>query len=357
MSACAKESKAMQWRALAAALGVWACCAGNLQAQSVEEFYGRQNVTIVSAFNAGGGNDIYCRLIARYLGKYIPGKPNVVVQNMPGAASIRATNYVWQVAPRDGSVIANIQRTVPLHAALGKEFIFDVRKFTWIGSSSSFADDAYVLFVRGDAGVTSLDDLRKPGGKPLIVSGTAPGSTSADVPWLLREILGFNFKIINGYADSPAEIIALERKEVDGRIATLSSVRAAVPRWLKPDSNIRAMFQYARETRLPELADIPTARELARNDEERQLLEISELSYKFGRPFIAPPDIPRERAKALQDAFLAAHRDPGFLAEAEKLQIDISPAAGDEIFTYIKRFDGAPPELLAKLKKILDMPR
>jgi tripartite-type tricarboxylate transporter receptor subunit TctC len=137
----------------------------------------------------------------------------------------------------------------------------------------------------------------------------------------------------------------------------LSSVRAAAPGWLKPDSNIRPLLQYARETRLPQLAGIPTARELARTDEERQLLEISELSYKFGRPFIAPPEIPRERAKALQDAFVAAHKDPDFLAEAGKLQLDISPAAGDEIFTYIKRFDGAPPELLAKIKKILDMPR
>jgi tripartite-type tricarboxylate transporter receptor subunit TctC len=347
----------MELRVLAATLGVWVCCAGTLQAQSVEEFYSKQTVTIIAAFNAGGGNDIYCRLLAHHLGKYIPGKPTVVVQNMPGAASIRAANYIWQVAPRDGSVIANIQRTVPLHAALGKDFAFDIRRFTWVGSSSSFTDDAYVLFVRTDADLKTLDDLRKPRGKPLIISGTAPGSTSADVPQLLREILGLNFKVIHGYADSPAEIIALERKEVDGRIATLSSVRAATPAWLKPDSNIRPMLQYARETRLPELASIPTARELARNDEERQLLEISELSYKFGRPFIAPPDLPRERAKALQDAFLAAHKDPDFLAEAEKLQLDISPAGGDEIFTYIKRFDGAPAELLAKIKKILEMQR
>jgi tripartite-type tricarboxylate transporter receptor subunit TctC len=210
----------MKLRTMLAALGIMVCCAGNLRAQSVEEFYSKQTVTIIVSFNAGGGNDIYCRLIARFLGKYIPGKPNVIVQNMPGAASIRATNYVWQAAPKDGTVVANIQRTVPLHAALGKEFTFDIRKFTWLGSSSSFADDAYVLFVRTDAEVKSIDDLRKPGGKPLVVSGTAPGSTSADVPVLMREILGLNFKIIHGYADSPAEIIAIERKEVDGRIST-----------------------------------------------------------------------------------------------------------------------------------------
>jgi tripartite-type tricarboxylate transporter receptor subunit TctC len=349
--------KAMTLRTAIATLALLVCCSAHAQAQSVEEFYGKQTVTIITAFNAGGGNDIYCRLIARYLGKYIPGRPTVIAQNMPGAASIRAANYIWQAAPRDGTVIGNIQRTVPLHAVLGKDFKFDIRKFTWIGSSSSFADDAYVLFVRTDADVKAVDDLRKPGGKPLILSGTAPGSTSADVPLLLREILGFNFKIIHGYADSPAEIIAIERKEVDARIVTLSSVRAARPDWLKPESTIRPMLQYARETRLAELANIPTARELARNDEERQLLEISELSYKFGRPFIAPPGVPRERAKALQDAFLAAHRDPEFLAEAEKLQLDISPIGADEIFGYMKRFDGARPDLLARIKSILDMQR
>jgi tripartite-type tricarboxylate transporter receptor subunit TctC len=235
--------------------------------------------------------------------------------------------------------------------------MFDIRKFTWIGSSSSFADDAYMLLVRTDADVQSIQDLRKPGGKPLVVSGTAPGSTSADVPVLMREILGLNLQIIHGYADSPAEIIALERKEVDGRIATLSSVRAARPEWLRPGSNIRPLIQYARETRLADFADIPTARELARNDEERQMLELSELSYKFGRPFVAPPDVPRERAKALQDAFLAAHRDPDFLAEAAKLQIDISPIGESEILSYIKMFDRAPPELLAKIKTMMEVQR
>jgi tripartite-type tricarboxylate transporter receptor subunit TctC len=349
--------RAIGLRTVLCALAITVCCGGSLRAGSLEDFYSRQTVSIITAFNAGGGNDIYCRLIARYLGRYIPGNPTVVVQNMPGAASIRATNYMWQVAPHDGSVIANIQRTVPLHAVLGQDYKFDIRKFTWIGSSSSFADDAYVLFVRTDADVKSIDDLKKPGGRPLIVSGTAPGSTAADVPVLLREILGLNFKIVNGYADSPAEIIAIERKEVDGRINTLSSVRAARPQWLAPDSTIRPWLQYARATRLPELADIPTARELAHNDEERELLEISELSYKFGRPFIAPPGIPPDRAKALREAFLAAHRDPGLLAEAARLQLDISPVGGEEVFVDLKRYESARPELLARIKKMLDMPR
>jgi tripartite-type tricarboxylate transporter receptor subunit TctC len=134
-------------------------------------------------------------------------------------------------------------------------------------------------------------------------------------------------------------------------------VRGAGLDWLNPDSNIRPLIQYARETRLPELADVPTARELARNDEERQMLGLSELSYKFGRPFVAPPAVPQERAKALQDAFLAAHKDPEFLAEAAKLQIDISPIGEREILSYIKSFDHARPELLAKIRDIMEIQR
>src|SRR6476660_8655166 len=138
----------MRLRSLMAAFGIWLACLGNAYGQSVEEFYSRNNVTLISAFNAGGGNDVYCRLIAKYFGKYIPGNPKIIVQNMPGAASIKATNFLYQSAPRDGTVIANIQRSVPLYTILDKDkFAFDIRKFTWLGSSSSFADDAYVLFV------------------------------------------------------------------------------------------------------------------------------------------------------------------------------------------------------------------
>lgn len=342
-------------RITAAALIAAAVWVGQAQAQSVEEFYSKQNVTIISAFNAGGGNDVYCRLIARYFGKYIPGNPKIIVQNMPGAASIKATNFLYQSAPRDGTVIANIQRSVPLYTILDKDkFAFDIRKFTWLGSSSSFADDAYVLFGWADADAKSIDDLRKKDGKPLIVSGTAAGSTSADVPVLLREVLGLNLKVILGYADNPAEMIALERKEVDGRLIGLSSMRALRPEWLDPNSKIRPLMQYARETRHPLLPTIPTARELARNDGERQMVEISELSYKIARPFVAPPDVPADRAKALQDAFLATHKDPEFLAEAEKLKLDISPISGKQALEAIAHLESTPPDVMAKIRKVME---
>jgi tripartite-type tricarboxylate transporter receptor subunit TctC len=342
-------------RTLAAALMFAAACTGSVHAQSVEEFYSKQNLTLISAFNAGGGNDVYCRLIAKYFGKYIPGNPKVIMQNMPGAASIKATNFLYQSAPRDGTVIANIQRSVPLYTILDKEkFAFDVRKFTWLGSSSSFADDAYVLFAWADADAKTIEDLRKKDGKPLIVSGTAAGSTSADVPILLREVLGLNLKVVLGYADNPAEMIALERKEVDGRLIGLSSMRALRPEWLNLDSKIRPIMQYARETRHPLLKDIPTARELARDEDERQMIEISELSYKIARPFVAPPDVPQDRAKALQAAFLAVHKDPEFLVEAEKLKLDISPISGQQALDAIAHLESTPPAVLAKIRKVME---
>lgn len=341
---------------MAAAIGLSATFASELRAQSVEEFYSKNTLTIVAAFNPGGSNDVYCRAIARHIGKHIPGKPNVIVQNMPGAATIRATNYLWSVAPKDGTVIGNIQRTVPLHTILDKsKFEFDIRKFTWLGSSSSFADDAYVLFAWADADVKTIEDLRKKDGKPLIVSGTAAGSTSADVPILLRDILGLNLKVVLGYADSPAEMMAMERKEVDGRITGLSTVRSAHAEWLKPNGKIRPLLQYARETRHPILPNIPMARELARNDAERQMIEISEFSYKIARPFIAPPGLPADRAETLQKAFMAVHKDPEFLAEAEKLQIDVSPIDGKGALEAISVLEKASPEVLERIKKVLEV--
>jgi tripartite-type tricarboxylate transporter receptor subunit TctC len=338
-----------------AAVALWMSSA-DVRAQSVEEFYSKNTLIIISAFNAGGSNDVYCRAIARFIGKHIPGKPNVIVQNMPGAATIKATNYLWSAAPKDGSVIGNIQRTVPLHTILDKEkFEFDIRKFTWLGSSSSFADDAYVLFAWADADAKTIEDLRKTDGKPLIVSGTAAGSTSADVPILLRDILGLNFKVVLGYADSPAEMIAMERKEVDGRITGLSTVRSAHSDWLNPNGKIRPLLQYARETRHPSLPTIPTARELARNDAERQIIEISEFSYKIARPFIAPPGLPADRAAALQKAFMDVHSDPEFLAEANKLKIDVSPIDGKAALDAISVLEKASPDVLARIKKALEV--
>src|SRR5215471_14997979 len=296
-------------------------------ADEVADFYKGKQINVVVGYGPGGGYDIYARLLARHFGRFVPGNPNVVVQNMPGAGSLRAVNYLYRVAPKDGTVIALFSRNMPLIGLLGgnANAQFDPRRFTWLGSTSSFVNDAYVLIVRKDAPVKSIDEARRQDLPPLVLGGTAEGATGADVPAILRDTIGLHVKQVVGYPDSTAIFLAIERGEVHGRTVDLSSVKWVKPEWLKPDSGFRVLVQFARTTRHPDFPDVPTARELAKSEAARALIELAELPYALSRPFAAPPNLPAERAKALQRAFLAVHGDPQYLADAARLRVDVSP--------------------------------
>jgi tripartite-type tricarboxylate transporter receptor subunit TctC len=324
-------------------------------ADAVADFYKGKQVNLIVGYGSGGGYDVYARLIARHLGKFIPGNPTVIVQNMPGAGSLRAVNYLYNGAPKDGTTIATFARDMPLLGIIGNNpnARFDVRKFTWLGSSSSYANDAYFLFTRKDAAVRSIEDARRPGGPPLVLAGTAEGATGNDVSTVLRDALGLNIKLIVGYPDSNALFLAVDRREVDGRCVGLSAVSSSHPEWLKPDSGMQILLQFARVARHPQFPDVPTARELARNDRSRALIELAELPYRLSRPFAAPPGVPEDRAKALQSAFLAVHQDPQYLEEAGKLKVDVSPIGGEDVLAAIEGIAGAPAELLDYMKKLL----
>jgi tripartite-type tricarboxylate transporter receptor subunit TctC len=325
------------------------------RADDVAAFYRGRQVNLIVGFGPGGGYDVYARLLARHIGKYIPGHPNVVVQNMPGAGSLRAANYIYTVAPRDGSTFGLFARDMALVALLGGDanVQFDPRKFTWLGSSSSYANDAYLLMLRKDAAVKSIADARRPGGPPMVLGGTAEGSTSDDVPILLRDLLGLHIRLIAGYRDSGVLFLAIDQNEVQGRTVGLSSVRSAHPQWLGPDSNMRVLVQFGRATRLPDFPDVPTARELAPDARSRALIELAELPYFLSRPFAAPPDLPPARARALQTAFLAVHKDADYLADAAKLKVDVSPIGGEEALQAIERMSETPPDLRDALRKLL----
>jgi tripartite-type tricarboxylate transporter receptor subunit TctC len=230
---------------------------------------------------------------------------------------------------------------------------FDPRKLTWLGSSSSYANDAYLLMTRKDAAVKSIADARAPGGPPLVLGGTAEGTTGNDISTVLREALALNIRIIVGYPDSNALFLAADRKETDGRFVGLSAVASSHPEWLRPDSGMQVLLQFARATRHPQFPGAPTARELASNDRARALIELAELPYRLSRPFAAPPGLPADRAKALQAAFLAVHQDPDYLDEAQRLKVDVSPIGGEEVLRAIEGIAGAPPDLLDYMKKLL----
>jgi tripartite-type tricarboxylate transporter receptor subunit TctC len=324
-------------------------------ADAVADFYRGKQLNLIVGYGPGGGYDIYARLLARHLGRHIPGNPSVVVQNMPGAGSLRAVNYLYKIAPKDGTTIAMFSRNMPLIGLLGgnANAQFNPRSFTWLGSSSSFLNDAYVLIVRKDAPVKSIDEARRADLPPLVLGGTAEGATGNDVPIILRDTIGLHVKQVVGYPDSTAIFLAIERGEVHGRTVDLSSVKSVKPQWLESQSGYRVLVQFARATRHPDFPDVPTARELAKNEAARALIELAELPYTLSRPFAAPPEVPAARAKALQLAFLAVHRDPEYLAEAARLRLDVSPVGGDEVLHAIDRIAGAPPEQLEYVRKLL----
>jgi tripartite-type tricarboxylate transporter receptor subunit TctC len=345
----------MTGRWIAAALAVAALMAVPANAQTAAEFYKGKTLTVVVGNGPGGGFDAFARLLARHIGRYVPGNPGVIVQNMPGAGSLVAANYLYNVAPKDGTTFGLIARNLPLIGLLGNNsnVRFDPHKFTWLGSSSNFSNDAYVLIVRKDAPVRSIEDALRPGGPPLVLGATAEGGTSSDVPKILRDTLGLNMKLVVGYRDGAAIFLAMETGEVSGRTIELSSIRSIRPGWLAPEGNFRLLLQYARATRLADFPDVPTARELAPNDKARALIEFIEAPFTMAWPYAAPPGLPADRAAALQDAFAAAHRDPQFLAEAKAAGLDVALVSADELRRSIEDLSRAPPDMLDYVRRLL----
>ncbi len=323
---------------------------------AVAAFYQGRQINLVVGYGPGGGYDLTARLVAQHIGRFIPGNPQIMVQNMPGAGSLRAANYLFEAAPKDGTTFGVFGSDIPLigllHANPGVQF--DPQRFTWLGSSSSFANDAYVLIVRADAKSPSLKAAQQEGGAPIVLGGTGEGARDADVPKILHDALRLNIKQVLGYPDSPALLLAVERGELEGRMFDFSWIRQNRPAWFRPGSGFNALLQFARETRHPDLADVPTARELAADDKARALIAFAETPLlTTARPFAAPPGVAAERAAALQKAFLATHRDPDFLAEAARMGIEISPIGADAVARGIAQLADAPPAVIAYMKALM----
>jgi tripartite-type tricarboxylate transporter receptor subunit TctC len=341
---------------IAAALMLLAGAPIPAKADAVSDFYKGKTINMIVSYGPGGGYDTYGRLLAQHMSKHIPGNPTIVINNMPGAGSLKGANYIYNVAPKDGTAFGIFARNIPLLALIDKtdqNVQYDPLKFTWLGSSSSGGDDAYVLIARKDAKNKSIEDMRRPGGPPLILGSTGEGTSSDAMPIVLRDMLGFNIKSISGYTDSGALYLAMERGEIEGRTTGLSSLRANKPDWAKPDSIMSIYVVMGRATRHPDFPNVPTARELAKSDKDRQLIEILELPYSLSRPFAAPPGIPADRAAALQKAFMETHKDPEYLKDAERMKIDISPIDGNEVLKLIQGIAKVPPEQLKQVENLI----
>jgi tripartite-type tricarboxylate transporter receptor subunit TctC len=310
------------------------------QADELTDFYKGKTVTLYLGYPPSGAYNIYAQLIARYMTKYIPGNPQVLVRHKPGAASLNLVNDLYNVLPRDGSVFGMFARSIALNRLLGRAGTnFNPVEFNWIGSANN---EVSICGVWHGVGVHTTKEFLS---RPLVFAANAPGAESDVYPTILNNLAGAHFKVVPGYPGVNDLTMALERGEADARCGwSWGAVKAAKPDWLR-DKKIYIAVQFATKKH-PELPDVPLATELARTDQERQALDLILTQQTMGRPFAAPPQVPPARVNALRRAFDKALADPQLLAEAEKLKLEIAPVDGEELQALVDRMFKTPPQVV-----------
>jgi tripartite-type tricarboxylate transporter receptor subunit TctC len=319
-------------------------------AQTPEQFYKGKTVELAVGYPPSGSNDVYSRLLARHIGKHIPGNPTIVVQNRPGAGSFNNLAHVYNVAPKDGTVIALGAPTAPLDEKLGNPGVrFKAAEFNWIGRVESQTN---VVFLWHTSKVKTVADAQK---MESSLSGTGVGSTAVVYPTVMNNVLGTRFKIVLGYKGSAVAQLAVERGEVEGHSTSWTAVKVNHPDW-RPTKKINVIVQFALQ-RHPELADVPTVVELARNDEERAILRAVMNATEIGTAFFTTPGVPADRVTALRRAFDATVKDPEFLADAKKSKLTVGPLPGEELQKLVGEVSNLSPALLEKVKAAFAMPK
>src|SRR5262245_3168951 len=317
---------------LFALCGLVGTCVPQAKADAVADFYRARTVPIVVSSSAAGGYDTLARAVARHMGRHLPGNPAFIVRNMPGAGGMTATNFLYNNAERDGSVIGLVQNNTPFEPLFGsKGARYDPVKFNWLGSPSS--ETAMVLLWH-TVPVSSVAELRT---HEVTVGVSGVNSTPAFFTRLLNATLGTRMKPINGYPGQNDVLLAMERRELDGHpSAFFNSVRSTRPSWLR-EKTAKAIVQYGPE-KLVELPDVPFAPDLVASEEDRLVMQAAFAPLALGRPFLMPPGIPAERVAALRTAFAATMTDPEFLAESEKLGLGLNtPRTGEQIQAVMER--------------------
>jgi tripartite-type tricarboxylate transporter receptor subunit TctC len=326
-------------------------CSGIAHAQ--QPFYRGKTVTIISG--ASGGYDAYAHLLANHMKKYIAGTPTLIAKNMPGAASMLAANYLYNVAAPDGLTFGGFVRTIPMAPLMGnKAAKYQPEKFTWIGSSSRYLDDAYLLMVNKSLGITSLEQLRSRK-EPLRLGSTGPSSQTDEGARIIRDVMGLNMQIIRGYQTTPQIMLAVERGEVDGIMIGISSMNASKPEWLEPDSSVNFLVQfgYGGEGRHSAFPNVPRIDEFAKTADDKAIFDLLQLPFKVSRPFAGPPDMPADLTRILRDAFMRTHEDPQYLADAKKMGLDVSAMSGEDAAKIIAEAASLPADLMKRYSDML----
>jgi tripartite-type tricarboxylate transporter receptor subunit TctC len=311
-------------------------------AQTPAEFYKGRIVELYIGYSVGGAYDLYARTIARHLGRHIPGNPTIIPKNLEGAGSLRLANWLYNVGRKDGSVLGTIGRGTafdPLLGSTGAQFQAD--KFTWIGSANN---EVSVCVAWKGSGVTTFEDVLA---KELVIGGTGQAADTDQFPRILNGVLGTKFKIVSGYPGGNDVTLAMERGEVKGRCGwSWSSVLSTHKRWIDDKSiTILAQLSLAKH---PDLPDVPLVMDFAKTEDQQQIFKLIFARQVMGRPYLAPPGVPKDRADALRKAFADTMKDPDFLADAEKAALEITPVAGEEVEQLVKDLYQTPKALAAK---------
>jgi tripartite-type tricarboxylate transporter receptor subunit TctC len=331
--------------ALGAALSLLSC---SDEAGAPEDFYRGKTIQVLIGSSAGGAYDVYARMLARHMGKHIPGNPRLVPSNMEGAGSLTLANHLYNAAPKDGTVIGTINRGAPFEPLIGEANLahFDPAQFTWIGS---VANEVSICVAWERAGIDKFDQLFT---RELTVGGTGSGADTNQFPKVMNGVLGTKMRIVSGYPGGNNIDLAMERGEVDGRCGwSWSSVVSTHKAWLESGS-IKVLVQLALEKH-PDLPEVPLILDYAKTDEERAMLRLIFSRAALGCPFLAPPGLPAVRAAILRKAFDDTMKDPEFLAEAAQALLEVAPVSGEELQRLIAEIYRTPKDVVEKTRELV----
>ena len=324
-----------------------AAFAPSASAQTVADFYRGKTVDMFIGYRTGGGYDVYGRVVARHIGRHIPGQPGVVVKNLDGAGGLRLANHMFQQAPRDGTAIAITGRNAAFEPLFGNKFAqYDGLKFGWLGSANK---EVSVCVSMKGSDVVRYDDLLS---KELIIAGTGAANETDQIPKVVNAVLGTKFKLIPGYPTGNGVSMAMERREVHGRCGwSWSSVKSTHPHWVK-DGEINLLVQVGLQKH-PELPNVPLIIDVAKTPEQKEVLRVLFASLVLGRPFFTTPEVPADRMAALRKAFMDTLQDPQFLAEAEKTQLEVSPVSAEEIERLVAEIYRSPAHIVERAGELM----
>ncbi len=324
-------------------------CAGALGVQSAvaDAFYKGKTITIIVSTGGFGSYGNIARIFKRYMPAHLEGKPEIIVKAMPGAGNVLATNFLYNVAPKDGTTIGTINNSIPLHQVIdGRGVRYDASKFNWLGSTGNYNSVAIVWHT---AGIKTIQDAMN---KEVIYGGTGPASSIVIYPTIMNKVLGTKFKVLIGYKSVQGIDIAMERGEVQGRTGSYTSFNSEHPDWITQKKiNLLVQVGAKKDKAIP--GNVPLLTDLAKDAKQREILKLISSPIGLGRPYLAPPGVPQERVAQLRKALLDAMNDKGFQADAKKMRLEIDPVSGEELTQIVSETIHASPEAIAAARALM----